>query len=85
MAGEGRDTKPTHHYRPRTDGHPDRRTTLTPKELKEYLELKDQIFGDQSFIIPDETDPQVKRFNELGPKFLKLMKGIKHSLCNTSI
>lgn len=50
---------------------------MTMSELKEFHKLRDELFGDNRFVVLDMTDPKNQRFDMLSGKFLKFRNYIK--------
>lgn len=43
---------------------------ITRKEHKRFLELKEKLFGKEKFVVMDESDPEVREYNDLGIKLM---------------
>lgn len=49
---------------------------MTMDEIKEFLALKKELFGDNLFVENDTQDPKWIRYNELAGKYQNLMAWI---------
>lgn len=55
---------------------------ITMAELKEYKQLQSELFGNAMFVVMDQSDPKVKRYDELVVKYLKLRQHAEYLKVN---
>ena len=49
------------------------------KDLKEFFELKDKLFGDNLFVVLDEESEEVKRYNELAEQCIPFVRYMRRT------
>jgi hypothetical protein len=45
---------------------------MTPEQCKEFTALKNELFKDDKFVVLDDLDVKVKRYDELVAEWIKL-------------
>lgn len=50
---------------------------MTTREFKRFVELKKKLFGNNLFVVLDETDPEVKEYQRLLPAYFQIITNQK--------